>query len=263
MSLRSIPLALRWIQLSFLRKQQLNPEKIEEKVCSLHTFSSSRTEVISALSALYPKNGLRDSSKQTMSGGVAKYSRASTQGRVHMALSLDSIHQPLNDFFLARFKTDSGSPVVFRFDKFGSILSDEDFIDPSHPELGYLPGLAREKFSDLVNHIPSEEGDGLNLVISQNSIDETYFFHLLSPSSPFIPEGTDNQTRDTIVAAFSTLKADAKKIWDSMTLESSTGLMLQYKPSLAAPENWYDKSRSELWSRQAFQVTQTVVVPAD
>src|SRR5262249_15621190 len=50
-----------------------------------------------------------------------------------MALSLESIYKPLNDFFLNRFGTTPDSPVCFRFDKINSDLSDADCIDPQLP----------------------------------------------------------------------------------------------------------------------------------
>jgi hypothetical protein len=80
-----------------------------------------------------------------------------------MALSLDSIHQTLNNFFINQFKADAESSVLFRFDKFGSVISDQDFINPISPDLGYSSALAREVFSELVNQIPVEQDDGLNI----------------------------------------------------------------------------------------------------
>lgn len=181
-----------------------------------------------------------------------------------MTLSLNSIFQPLNDFFINLFKSDDPNQVLFRFDKFGSAISDQDFINPSHPELGYSPDLAREKFSDLVNGIPIEDADGLNIFISQSRIDETYDTQLLSPSLPYLPKGIDDQTRDSIVSSFSQINRDAKLLWENIRQESSTGLMFQYKPSLATPQNWYDATQNEIWSHQQFQVSEsTTSTPVD
>jgi hypothetical protein len=173
-----------------------------------------------------------------------------------MTLSLESIYQPLTDFFTNLFRTDSGSPALFRFDKFGSAVSDQDFIDPNHPELGYLPALVREKFSDLVNHIPVDLGDGMNIFLSADLIDDTYFFRLLTPSIPYIPDGSDDATKQAIISAFSFIKADALKIWNNLTLESITGLMLQYKPSVATPGDWYDRTKNDVWTNHSFQITE-------
>jgi hypothetical protein len=184
-----------------------------------------------------------------------------------MTLSLDGIYQPVAEFFLHQFETDAGSPILFRFDKFGSVVSDQDFIDPNHPELGYLPALAMEKFSDLVNHIPVDTHDGMDILLSADAIDNTYFFRLLMPAIPLIPHGIDDTTKQAIIDAFSVMKENALKIWNSLKVESITGLMLQYKPSLATPQIWYDKSKNEIWTHHSFQVTETdstpVVKPID
>jgi hypothetical protein len=173
-----------------------------------------------------------------------------------MALSISAIHKPLNDFFLAQFTTDADSLVQFRFDRFGSLVSDEDFIDPFHPDLGYSPALAREKFSDLVNHLPVEESDGIHVVLSQNAIDATYFFRLVTPSMPVIPADADDDTRNAIAGAFGAVKKDATGRWERSTLESSTGLMLEFKPALATPERWGDRSNAEIWTTQSFAVSE-------
>ncbi len=180
-----------------------------------------------------------------------------------MGLSLTSIHQPLNDFFLNQFKTNVSSPIHFRFDKFGSVVSDDSFTDPNHPELGYVPSLAMETFSDLVNRAPVDTGDGLNIILSPaNSIDDTYFFRLLSPAIAWAPDGSDDQAKAAIAQAFNAVKSAALTIWNNLKLESSTGLMLQFKPSLAMPTDWYDRSKTESWTHHSFQITDTSPAPA-
>ena len=170
-----------------------------------------------------------------------------------MALSLDAIFKPLNDFFLKLYQTGAESAVTFRFDKFGSVISEQDFTDPNHPELGYSPNRAQEKFSDLVNHVPSDSGDGMSLVFREDAIDDTYFFRLLSPAQPCV-FGSDPNNQN-IVDAFSAIKADAVKVWQNLTLESSSGLMLQYKPSVAGPTDWYNMSSPSIWTHQSFSIT--------
>lgn len=170
-----------------------------------------------------------------------------------MALSLDTIFKPLNEFFIKLLQTGVDSPVMFRFDKFGSVINEQDFIDPNHPELGCSPNRATEMFSDLVNHIPSDTGDGMSIVFRQDAIDDAYFFRMLSPAQPCVSgDSPDNQS---IIDAFSAIKADAVKVWQNLKLESSSGLMFQFKPSLAKPEKWYDKSSADIWTHQTFSIT--------
>lgn len=179
-----------------------------------------------------------------------------------MALSLDSIYKPVNDFFLNLFKTDEESPVFFRFDKFGSVISSDDFIDPRSPDHSYSPALAREKFSDLVNSIAIEESDGQNVYFTENNIDNTYRDILLGPSSPFFPEGADDLTKETILTSFSQIKANAIRIWENIQSESSTGLMFKFKPAIATPEKWYDGFDDSIWTSHLFEAHETVT-PVD
>ena len=169
-----------------------------------------------------------------------------------MALSLDQIFKPLSDFFINLYSSSASSGVMFRFDRFGSVISDQDFIDPNHPELGYSTGVANEKFADLVNYVPSDAGDGINIIFRQDAVDTSYFYRLLSPSQPYV--SGDAPGNQGIIDAFSNLKADALKKWNTINAESATGLMFEYKPSLASPANWYNKDAA-VWTHQQFSIS--------
>src|SRR6266700_5884802 len=152
-----------------------------------------------------------------------------------MSLSLESIHKPLNDFFLTRFGTEPDSPVCFLFDKFGSELSDGDFIDHNRPAPGYSPALALERWSDLVNRIPVDDSDGMNIVFTTNAVDLAYGIRLLKPAEPFLLPSADEETKNRVIGAFSVLKDFALKRWQQLSLESSSGLMLAFSPSPPMP----------------------------
>lgn len=169
-----------------------------------------------------------------------------------MPLSLEAIHQPLNDFFLSQFGVNTNE-VQFRFDKFGSVLSDHDFLDPVDPTRGYLPALATERFSALVNRVPIDAGDGVNIVITPEAIDGVYL-EIIEDAAPYLPTGADDATKEAITNSLNNAMADALKKWDELTLESYTGVTLPYKPSLAAPERWYDKTITDAWTTQRFEV---------
>lgn len=173
-----------------------------------------------------------------------------------MPLSLESIYKPLNDFFLEKFHTADGSQVVFRFDRFGSVVSDDDFIDDHQPDAGPQQLLAREKFSDLVNRAPIDDGDGLNIVLSANPIDSFYHDRLLLPSEPFIPEGADEPTKQSIIATFNAIKAEALQDWEQLILQSMSGMLLDFKPAIATPEDWYDSGSSESWTDHTVDVSE-------
>jgi hypothetical protein len=174
-----------------------------------------------------------------------------------MALSLDSIYKPLSDFFITHFKTSENNPVFFRFAKSGRVMSDGDFVDPNFPGQ-YSPAKAREYFSDLVNSIPIDDPEGQNIFFTQNNVDEMYHDRLLGPALPLVPPTADDETKQNIADAFNQIKAEALKTWENIKAESSTGLMMTYKPSLAAPENWYDSSKSELWTPYSFHMEESV-----
>ena len=171
-----------------------------------------------------------------------------------MPIAVEDLYRPISDFFLKRFGTGDDAAVVFRFDKFGSLLSDHDFIDEHHPDQGFVAALAREKFSNLVNRVPLVAGDGVNVVLSEASIDDVYFFQLLSPALPAVPADADPATKAATTDAFNAIKAEGVKLWNRLTLQSLSGLMLDFKPSLASPEDWYDTSSSQVWTSQTFHI---------
>lgn len=171
-----------------------------------------------------------------------------------MALSLDTIYTPLNDFFIEKFRTDASSPIFFRFDKLGSSVSEQDFSSPAQ---------ATETFSYLVNRIPREEPDGLHVCITPYPIDDLYYYQLLGKCLPYIPADGSDAAKESILSSFSKIKADALKLWESIRLVSVTGLMTDFRPSTAIPEDWYDKS-SPNWTSHSLEITQTsVLAPAD
>ncbi|MFI0900012.1 hypothetical protein [Streptomyces sp. NPDC020983] len=172
-----------------------------------------------------------------------------------MTLSTDVIFDRLNTYFQEKFGMAEGAQTIFRFDKRGSVISDQDFVDPRNPAAGCVPALAVEKFSDLANRIPLVCDDGFNVLLTQNSTDQTYFYRLLSPSVPYVPDGADPMSRTVLTDAFNAAKAEALRVWNAATLESLSGMMLAYKPAIATPEGWYDRSRDDIWSNESFEVS--------
>ena len=160
-----------------------------------------------------------------------------------MAIDLQDLYHPISDFFLTTFGTGIDD-VVFRFDQLGSVISEQDFVDNHHPDAGPSAALAQERFSDLVNRVPLDGADGLHVILGQASIDELYNYRLLLPAVPQVQVGP---TRDAI-------KAKASALWSKLTLQSLSGLMLDYKPSLAEPEDWY-VAGSTGWTSHQLQIT--------
>src|SRR6185436_20004056 len=114
---------------------------------------------------------------------------------------------------------------------------------------------AIESFSDLVSHVPIESPDGLNIFNSESQIDETYS-SMLDPAVPFVAENVIDDVRQQIVDSFNELKVRAKTAFD-ITRESSTGLMIEFKPSLASPKDWYDQTNADNWTSHTLEINQT------
>ncbi len=171
-----------------------------------------------------------------------------------MSLSLNSIFDPLNDFFLKKYGSGGESPVMFRFDRFGSAISQEDFLDPADPAGGYSAALARERLSDLVNRIPVDAGDGMHVTLTSGSIDEFYYSRLLTRAAPFLAPGTPRSTGVSIVDGLNQLRALALQVWESATLTSLSGSPLPFRPTEAQPAAWYDPARQGGWAKASFTI---------
>lgn len=164
-----------------------------------------------------------------------------------MPLTFDSIYKPVNDFFLSLYKTDRGSPLLFRFDKFGSVISDEDFQDNGTGNLSPII----ENFSDLVNRVPVENDDGTTVVFTADTIDNVYYYQLLSPSVPFTDD--DDPNKEAISSAVAKIINDAKREYDKFSAPRGNGVPSLYRPSYASPAKWYDATKNDFWTSHTFQ----------
>lgn len=182
-----------------------------------------------------------------------------------MALTLESIYKPVNDYFLERFKNQDGSPIFFRFDKIGSVISYEEFVDADEPEKTVI---ALQRFSKIVNFLPIEEKNGLNIIFSGDPIDRSYYLRLLASSIPVTIPGDPDE--DNIISAFTRIKADAERIYENYSLapvgkekDGSPVVPEKYRLSLATPENWYDKDITSIWTKHSLHVNETVGTPGE
>lgn len=165
-----------------------------------------------------------------------------------MALSLASVHDALSDFALKTFGEAAGSPVVFRFDKYGSAVSEDDVVGPDGKPSAVR---AQEFFSELVNRVPRDAGDGVSVVLTDEDLDGRYF-EFLASSRPALPEG-DAELRAAVLDAFTRLKAQALKDWEQQELQSVEGGMGQYRPAEATPDTWY-AADSPSWTEHSLVV---------
>ncbi|MGH9248231.1 MAG: hypothetical protein ACRD0W_01740, partial [Acidimicrobiales bacterium] len=164
-----------------------------------------------------------------------------------MPLSVNSLHQPLADFFVDRFGKSGSDEVVFRFDAFGSVLGDDDFVHPDDPDGAATAAIALEKVSDLANRVPRDSGDGANVVLTSDSIDSFYHDRMLRPAEAYLPPEADATTRKALREQFEAIKAAALQAWEVSELTSVDGSPLPFRPTQASPTTWYD-SGAEGWS---------------
>jgi hypothetical protein len=173
-----------------------------------------------------------------------------------MALTLDSIYKPINDFFISLYQTDTESPLLFRFDKFGSVISDGDFMGISQDN----PGLITERFSDLVNRLPVEDNDGLNILFTANTLDDIYFYQLLNQSIPFAKD--DDPDKENIMNAVSKIISDAKNEYEKSSL-ARQGVASLFRASYASPGDWYNSTDNAIWTSHSFGVGETAPTTDD
>ncbi|MFD9289184.1 hypothetical protein ACFWBV_12940 [Streptomyces sp. NPDC060030] len=173
-----------------------------------------------------------------------------------MSLSTDVIFDRLNEYFITRFGMTGNVQTLFRFQKWGSGISDQDAIDPDQPGLGYQHARAVEAVSTLADHVPNLSGDNLSLSLNlQSSTADRYYSELLRDSEPYVVVGADEQSADFFTRAFTSMKAEAIRRWTNAPLEAHSGVPMRFKPVLATPDAWYDPARKDLWSNASFEVS--------
>jgi hypothetical protein len=178
-----------------------------------------------------------------------------------MAISLDAIYQPLNQFFLKRFGQGEGAPVFFRFAQVPVGFYDSDFVVETHPEWGPLPAVAMEQFSNLVDRIPRLDANGRSLWLDPPRISDLYHDEILGPSRPLIPSDGEAAAREAVFDAFNQIKNDAILKWQNCKAIAGP-LNLEFRPSNATPQGWWNKSDPGIWTSQEFKIQGAAVVPA-
>jgi hypothetical protein len=174
-----------------------------------------------------------------------------------MALSLDSIYKPFNDFFTTRFATKEGETTQFRFARLPHTFVDSDFQTPMNPDAGPSAALAQQVFSEAVDGIATLDDDGRRVSMGTSAFSDLYHDQILLPSKPFIPPAvTDATQRQDYLDNFIQINADAKLRWENSKAASLEAGEIgnQYRPSTPSPATWWDKNAA-VWTHQSFQIT--------
>lgn len=163
-----------------------------------------------------------------------------------MAVTLENLYKPINDFFIGRFKAEDDTRICFRFDQFGTKIAAEDFVEPRNGE---------EVFSDFVNRMPQLDAEGLNVRFSAKRIDQSYFYELVSPALPFIPSGLDAADEQALRNNFAKLQhkalADYELLW-----QARSGVGDKFWVSYPSPLSWYDNDKTTFWEEYNFEAVE-------
>jgi hypothetical protein len=179
-----------------------------------------------------------------------------------MALSLDSVFRPFNEFFSRKFAGD-GARVTFRFASLPRAFVDSDFLTPLHPEWGPSPAVALEMLSIVADGVTRLDPDGRSVWLSTSRLSELYNFEILGPAIPFVPNDiTDESEKQARVDAFNAAKADALGLWARIKASSLIeGAGADFRPSTAIPDKWWDRTAAGVWTHQSFEVKGAATSP--
>jgi len=155
-----------------------------------------------------------------------------------MAFSPDQVYQALNSYFYGQFNMGlNEGQIILRFGQSHIPITAADYATPN---------LAVENFSRMVNEIPIDKGNGVVFFSGTNSIDETYYYQLVTPATVV----------DVVnVASFGELRQQALDKYELVRLESSNQPGTQFRPSYAAPTDWYVPTNNGFWTSHNFTVT--------
>jgi hypothetical protein len=172
-----------------------------------------------------------------------------------VALSMDSLYKPLNQFFLDKFGRGAGAPVKFRFAHTPVSISDSDLLVPDHPEWGPSEALAKEVFSGLIDNVPRVDADGQSVWMGTNNISELYEDEILGPAMPFVAStGLDAATQQSLTDAVNQVKADALEALKNVRSMSLLQNGLEFHPSSPTPRRWWNKTDPDAWAPQLFHI---------
>jgi hypothetical protein len=178
-----------------------------------------------------------------------------------VALSLDAIYEPFNEFFTQKFAAE-GAPAKFRFARAPRAFADSDFVLPTQPDAGPSLPAAAEVFSIVVDRIMQLDADGQTVWQGTSRISDLYADEILDPSIPFVPaDVTDEAERQAYIDSFIATKADAVRLNNNRSASVLQGPEVQFHPSSPEPSAWWDRTNAGVWTHWSFDVQGAVSAP--
>ena len=162
-----------------------------------------------------------------------------------MSADINTLMQQIHDYFLNLFQQHSTSTLgatFLLFEPIGTPMTPDMF--KLHPtDATYMPALAVEQFSSLVNGIPDMSADTFQRT---SKLVDDFYQVILAGSLPV----------DSSDALFPAIKAQAAQKFEP-TLGSLLESLVQFHPSYATPTDWYDLSVGGNWTAYTFNSKQS------
>lgn len=179
-----------------------------------------------------------------------------------MAISLDSIFHPFNDFFVQKFVAD-GSPAKFRFARQPHAFADSDFVLAGQAVPQASPEVAHELLSLVVDRVMRLDADGQTVWQGPSQISDLYIDEIVGPSTVWLPPDlTDADARQQRLDAFIAVKADAVRDAEIKAASLTEGAGISFRPAIAQPENWWNMANPDVWTHQSFLIKDAAIGPA-
>jgi hypothetical protein len=171
-----------------------------------------------------------------------------------MALSLDSIFQPLNAFFLDKFKAEQGAPVQFRLAAVPRPFVQSEFTFADGPSEAH----ALELVSQMVDGIATADSDEPSVRVDPASpISSFYETQLLAPAVACVGAEWGPEDHVRMREAFEAAKAEAIADWEMNKLGSvlSGQAGAPYRATRPSPQRWWNTADKDIWrSPGAFHI---------
>jgi hypothetical protein len=158
------------------------------------------------------------------------------------------------DIVLQGFPTSSsyGASVFLSRVWPGISINESEYANAWSPQNLQGSQFATEKFSELVNSIPSLSQSYSNSV---RKVEEQYG-QVVQFATPDIGEGIPADRQSELGGQLTSALQQARRLFETSSLASLRDPSIQYHPSYAIPDNWAEQNASGNWS----SVVQTIQV---
>lgn len=172
-----------------------------------------------------------------------------------MQLSLNSLYEPFQKFFLDKFKENGNQQfqeISFCFDSLAQSASGENFLsDPNDPN-SYNETVAKSFFSGVVNKIPVVSEPFVTFKIDE--IGDFYKSQIIDSATVSLEGIADENLKNKKITDFYKQKNEIDQVYSQYTVpdEFAVGQIF----ANASPAKWYD-NRINNWTSHTISISQT------